>query len=398
MNLNFYTVIDTETTSNNVGEEAVGKFSSNPHSRKNYIHMLGWKNENMPAPMTMNVGPVSLQSCLTLPPLHKIIVGHNLRFDLHYLQPYFDIHTDLNEYFFWDTQLAEYLLLGQQEMYPSLDDVAPRYGGFVKDGEIKAQMEAGVDVRDMNQADLKEYLEGDVFNTEIIFLGQIERAKANGMLPLILSQMDALKATWNMEKNGMKFDQHYANARGMDLAAEEMAISIALKLEMHRHFPNELHDQINPASNDHIALMLFGGTYSFVVKEPVMKDGVHVKYKSGAKKGKLKYKNAKKLYGINGLGLPKIPGEINKKGLHKTNDSVLQQLSKMKLSSKAREVIEMLLDLRRIKKDYSTYFKGYLDLVWDDGCIHGNINHCSTATGRLSSTAPNLQNVSSKDT
>jgi len=60
-------------------------------------------------------------------------------------------------------------------------------------------------------------------------------------------------------------------------------------------------------------------------------------------------------------------------------------------------ILSKVLKMRELTKQISTYFDGYSNLVWSDGLIHGNLNHCQTATGRLSSSNPNLQNISNKE-
>ena len=51
-----------------------------------------------------------------------------------------------------------------------------------------------------------------------------------------------------------------------------------------------------------------------------------------------------------------------------------------------------LLIMRNAKKIKETYYEGLKDLRFPDNNIYPNLNHCSTKTGRLSATNPNLQN------
>lgn len=60
-------------------------------------------------------------------------------------------------------------------------------------------------------------------------------------------------------------------------------------------------------------------------------------------------------------------------------------------------IIEDLLEYRKYQKMYSTYSEGLKKYVHQDGRIHTIYNQCSTQTGRLSSTEPNLQNISVRD-
>ena len=70
-----------------------------------------------------------------------------------------------------------------------------------------------------------------------------------------------------------------------------------------------------------------------------------------------------------------------------TNADVLE-----KLRGK-HPIIEMILDYRMLTKLKSTYADGLLKLIDSDGRIRTNFQMTVTATGRLSSTDPNLQNI-----
>ena len=70
-----------------------------------------------------------------------------------------------------------------------------------------------------------------------------------------------------------------------------------------------------------------------------------------------------------------------------TNAAVLE-----KLRGK-HPIIEQILDYRTLTKLKSTYADGLLKEISADGRIHTNFQMTVTATGRLSSTEPNLQNI-----
>ena len=54
---------------------------------------------------------------------------------------------------------------------------------------------------------------------------------------------------------------------------------------------------------------------------------------------------------------------------------------------------QKILDYRQLTKLYSTYAEGLAAFIGSDGRIHGKFNQTITATGRISSTEPNLQNI-----
>ena len=84
------------------------------------------------------------------------------------------------------------------------------------------------------------------------------------------------------------------------------------------------------------------------------------------------------------LGLP--PVKKTKTG-YSTNADVLE-----KLKSK-HPIIPAIMDYRMLTKLKSTYADGLMAVICDDGRIRTTFQNLVTATGRLSSTEPNLQNI-----
>ena len=56
-------------------------------------------------------------------------------------------------------------------------------------------------------------------------------------------------------------------------------------------------------------------------------------------------------------------------------------------------MVQKILDYRQLTKLNSTYAEGLAAISAKDGRIHGKFNQTITATGRISSTEPNLQNI-----
>ena len=84
------------------------------------------------------------------------------------------------------------------------------------------------------------------------------------------------------------------------------------------------------------------------------------------------------------LGLPVL--KKTKNG-YSTNAEVLE-----KLKTK-HPVIPAIMDYRTLSKLKSTYADGLIKVIGEDGRIHTTFQNMVTATGRLSSTEPNLQNI-----
>ena len=81
-----------------------------------------------------------------------------------------------------------------------------------------------------------------------------------------------------------------------------------------------------------------------------------------------------------------------KTGGYSTSEEVLE-----KLRSK-HPIVDKLLEYRGIKKLLSTYIDALPELINpSNGKIHTSYNQAVTATGRLSSTNPNLQNIPVRD-
>ncbi len=82
-----------------------------------------------------------------------------------------------------------------------------------------------------------------------------------------------------------------------------------------------------------------------------------------------------------------LPASKKTKTGYSTDAETLQ-----KLISK-HEIIEDILDYRQVTKLKSTYAEGLAKAADENGRIHSAFNQTGTATGRLSSAEPNLQNI-----
>ena len=107
------------------------------------------------------------------------------------------------------------------------------------------------------------------------------------------------------------------------------------------------------------------------------------------------YADAGEIFNINSpkqLGIVlfenmKLPGAKKTKSGYSTAVDVLDKLAP------DYPIVSKILEYRQVAKLKSTYADGLANFIQEDGRIHGNFHQTITATGRISSTDPNLQNI-----
>ena len=97
--------------------------------------------------------------------------------------------------------------------------------------------------------------------------------------------------------------------------------------------------------------------------------------------------NSPKQLGIILFEKLQIPGSKKTKTGYSTAADILENLAP------DYPIIQKILDYRQVAKLKSTYADGLAAFIGKDGRIHGTFHQTVTATGRISSTDPNLQNI-----
>jgi DNA polymerase I len=433
------------------------KRKASPFDERNWIVARGWKNQGDTTCQWEYFPSHNRTSTLNIEPSVTLLVGFNIKFDL--LWEMAQGNKSLRDFYkrggkVWCCQYAEYLIRAQHPdaHMASLNDTAPKYGGTTKIDEVKALWDAGVQTSDIPEDLLIDYLVGtpeelrnggDIRNTELVFLGQIKKAVAQGQVKMIQDRMDGLLATTEMEFNGLKVDVQEAGRRLKVLAAD----LDAQDAELNGYVPDDCPFEFNWASRVHTSCIIFGGTVKYQKQttyvdeatgklarlkatEPhyLLTDGtttsfapethgpetsMYVKYLSGKKKGEYKTK------------LVDVPGELkvkyqdflysfpqittpNEKWATKNTDGLdapLYSLSGDIIVELALRNIPFLKALRKkqkLDKEIGTYYarkdkngtwSGMLTCVQTfDHMVHHKLNHSSTVTSRLSSSDPNGQN------
>jgi len=375
MTLPTFIAVDVETTLN--GNEDIG--SAHPMCPENRVVAFGM-TDSTGRPVAFYEDAAAFEFSLkSYPKVGAIFCGHNFAFDMLYM---FRTKPSLKELIqksrVWDTQIAEYIITGQRSKFSSLDDLALKYGFPLKDDKVKAYFENGLGSEKVPFELLVTYLKQDVEVTWKIANKQWEIAKAQDQLTLIQTQMEALQATTEMMYNGLHIDKATLDSYTIEVVNS----FVDCKLGLEAKTVGYIEDVNSPMQ---WSKFFFGGKKKIRVNEEV---GVY-------KNGKPKFKLADKVVTVEPfIDYKPDPEKVSAKtGQISVDDSVLTDMLDHTFNVKAREIINNLLEYRTVSKQLSTYVQGLSKHVIND-YIHGKLNHTQTVTGRLSSTSPNLQNIS----
>lgn len=336
--------------------------------QRNWSVCLGVKLDNEPAQSLFD--RVSIQ----WDTVNWLWVFFNAKYDLHWYRRngLWPLPSNI-----WCTQLAEFLLSGQKNRYPSLDETAKKYGLGQKQDLVAKYWENGYNTNEIPRDILEEYSVQDVELTYQIFLKQKEQFDKNPKLyKLFQLQCLDLLVLEDMEWNGLIYDEQLCNLRATEVEQELNTI----KKKLSSVYPDI---PINFSSGDQLSAFIYGGAIPYEVTEQV---GFY-------KNGKPKFKKVEKVHSLPRLLVPLKSTELKKEGYYKTDEATLRKLRGPKLYL---DYIQLLLEYSRLDKLLSTYYQGIpkknLEFGWKRGEIHGQFNQVTTQTGRLSSSEPNLQN------
>ena len=262
-------------------------------------------------------------------------IGQNLKYDISMLAQYgIRVKGPL-----FDTMLAHYLL--EPEQRHNMDYLAEVYLNYItipiEDLIGKGRMQKTM--REVPVELVKEYAAEDADITLQLYEKLLPLLKENGVEKLFYEiEMPLVPVLSRMEANGVRIDtenlQQISEAFGIEIHKIEEEIYKAAGMPFNIASPKQLGE---------------------VLFEKLCID-----------------EKAKK----------------TKTGQYATGEDVLQKLSHK------HPIIQMILDYRSLTKLKSTYLDALPALVNPkDGLIHTSYNQAVTATGRLSSNNPNLQNI-----
>jgi DNA polymerase-1 len=311
-----------------------------------------------------------------------LLIGFNLKFDLHWAKR---CGISYEGFKVWDCQLAEFILERQTKAYPSLANTAIKYGLPAKLDVVKTEYwDKGVDTDAVPRDILTEYANHDVELTYMVYLKQKEQFdKEPGLYKLFKLQCIDLLILAEMEANGLVYDKELCDKLKDEAQLELDGVMKELQ-SVYKDVP------INFGSKEQLSCFLYGGTIKETVKEP---DGL---YKTGLKKGQIKLKNVVKEHTLPQMCKPIAKSELSKDGYFSTEAKTIVKLK----GPFARKYVPMLQRLAELNKLINNYYEGLqkinLAKDWPHATLHGQYNQCVAATGRLSSSEPNLQNLSGK--
>lgn len=404
-----YLVIDLET----YGYKTYKRFC-NPLDPNHYVVANAYKFQKQEAQVDYRREGIPIEEFFDNIDLDSVnvIVGQNFKFDMLWFWKNEKFQDWLRDGgMVWDTLQAEYLLRGQQgrahggtgKESMSLDALSLKYGGTLKDEEVKDVFSTGGTVLDIPKDQLIEYAKHDVINTGIVFEAQLRQAKKMGMLPIIKVYNDHLLAVTEMEFNGMYLNSEKARdyAARLEIKLEKINAKLINLLTDNELWPQHMLE-FNMGSPAHMANLFFGGTSKVTQKNAMVdEEGETIRFKSGARVGQVKTRNEVVEIMIPGLNEPFKSKWATASGAKGTGADVLADLSVVTKNQLTKEIIKLLLDYRKYSKVISTYLykkkanteSGLVPLVHPDGCVHSEYQTVETETGRLASRNPNLQNI-----
>ncbi len=251
---------------------------ASPRHPDNYVVLNGWAIDTNPMD-----GPIEYirneskeqaasRPWITIPDDVWLIVMHNVPFEMDWMLV--QQRDELTKFLkrggrVFCTAYAHYLLSNQLDTYPSLDEIAPLYGGAHKVDGIKVLWEQGYRTSQIDPALLLEYLisptNGDVANTRQIFYQEVAQLQARGMWEMALERMEGMLFCCYAMDAGLFVDKQVAWAA---LAKGEARITElkALFLQYRQSLPPVV--EFNEGSDYHMSAWLFGGPIKYRRRDP----------------------------------------------------------------------------------------------------------------------------------
>ena len=362
--------LDTENNTYNVGAPFDRRFKN-----------VCWSWADQSGAGAVKTSPDSLAELAERIRQADLLVGFNFKYDAHVLRK---LGVEWGDKRVWDCQLAEFVRSNQTWKYPSLEESLVKYGlGHKEDVVAKEYWAKGIQTEDIPWEILSSYASTDAQQTLNLYYNQMEHMPPTSKRLVRLMCLDLLVLE-EMEWNGIRYNEELCRSRAEEIKNEISEITN----ELHGVYPDV---PINFSSGDHLSAFLYGGTIVEEVRECI---GY---YKSGKRIGEPRFKVNKVEHQLPRLVEPLRGSALKKEGYFATNADTLL---KLKPSRKTRRIIELIQKQTRLEtllsKTYEGLVKKAAEQNWEPGYLHGQFNQVTVATGRLSSSGPNLQNLDSE--
>lgn len=368
-------VIDVETTTFQKG---------NPFSRRNRLCIVAGDFGIIPFDYKQPCSSEAIEKVQQHVHEAETVVLFNAKFDLHWLRRYgIVLRPDQR---IWDCQTAHFVISNQTSRLPSLNEAAAFFGLGQKFDIIEQEYwSKGIDTPAIPEEILYPYALQDIALTRQVYEKQLEYLadKPEKLRLIKLCNLDTIVLE-EMEWNGLRYDSTESLRRAEQLKQEMDGIDANIKNIVGNY-------NFNFNSPDHVSAILYGGTIKFVVSTPY-----DYTFKGGARAGQttVRYKHAVTEVKFPRLVEPVKDSKLKKDGLWSTNGDNLKQL---KARGKPKQVISLLLKRAELEQLRSTYYEGWpkkmAEMDWPEGEVHSQLHQSVAVTGRLSSSAPNQQNV-----
>lgn len=258
---------------------------ASPYCPDNYVVESAWRIDTTQADGTTTVGTTlsvrynsraeflegnAVSSWFTIPDDCWLITAHNAAYEISWFLTYqrqqFEAFLKRGGRIFC-TMHGEYIASDFQNMYPSLDETAPKYGGTHKVDGVKILWEQGVLTSDIDPVLLHDYLvNGDIPNTALCFYGQCGIFAERGQMQYVWERMDAMLAWAYCEWFGLFVNMPVAQK---NQAEQEQRIQ-EIKQELQQYLPKDLPDtlEFNFGSDFHMSALVYGGPIKYRKKVP----------------------------------------------------------------------------------------------------------------------------------
>ena len=259
---------------------------ASPYCPDNYIVESGWRIDRTNPDGSVDVGAVqsvryaNKEEFKAAPvsewfPIQEdtwLIVAHNLAYEcswwLTYARKEFEAFLKRGGRVFC-TMHGHYIASDFQDMYPSLDETAPKYGGTHKVDGVKLLWEQGVRTSEIDPILLHEYLvgpSGDIVNTAVCFYGECAVFTERNQMQYVWERQDALLAWSYCEFFGLFVNMPIARKNQEE---QEQRIR-EIKQELQQYIPKDLPETLdfNFGSDFHMSALVYGGPIKYRKKVP----------------------------------------------------------------------------------------------------------------------------------